>query len=441
LEHLKGGHSTKEDDELLQQFGTEEKEVLVQIAAQKERIRNASRQRRWGDEDGDGKEAKAETEEKEKAEEEEAKKKKFIRRCMKAGCQGFLSTAWKCGICDHYSCSKCFTVRGPAHDTPHTCAKEDLETAELIRSDSKPCPKCGEFINRSSGCSQMFCVTCRTPWDWNTGKIVTKGVIHNPHYYEWLRRNGGEMPRNPADIPCGGYPQGYELRPIHQCASKRCAKYFFEFHRVCMEIQEDTERNYRSHLDEGGLRDTHVRFLLGDFDERVWGQRLAQAEKRRKRDAEIQEVFTAFRMVAVELLNRIQHYRDETVDVFTLLPSGKANAYLEEWHKEVVALIQMVNEGLKVISLSHHCSVPHIDIVEMTRGVFYRYDTRLWKEESARRMKRNQPRNGNQVAEEEEEKKQEEIESVPFSDTEDEDEEDEEVQLALAIERSLVRHE
>lgn len=71
---------------------------------------------------------------------------------MKSDCNGFLSTAWKCGLCDWYSCSKCFTVKGAEHDTPHECKEDDLKTAELIRSDSKPCPNCGEFINKSSGC-------------------------------------------------------------------------------------------------------------------------------------------------------------------------------------------------------------------------------------------------------------------------------------------------
>ena len=80
-------------------------------------------------------------------EKKEDERRKFIRRCMRANCNGFLSTAWKCGLCDWYSCSKCFTERGQNHDSPHECKKEDIETADLIRSDSKPCPNCGEFIN------------------------------------------------------------------------------------------------------------------------------------------------------------------------------------------------------------------------------------------------------------------------------------------------------
>ena len=427
------------------------------------------------------KEEKAEDEKEEKAEDDEKQRKKFIRRCMKPNCQGFLSTAWKCGICDHYSCSKCFTIKGPSHDSEHTCKKEDLDTADLIRKDSKPCPNCGEFINKISGCPQMYCISCHTPWDWDTGKIVTKGVIHNPHYYEWMKRTGGEMPRNPADVPCGGYPNGWELRAINRCASRPCAHYFYEFHRICMEIQEQSERQFRSHLDENGLRETHVRFLLGDFEERVWGQRLAQAEKKRKRDAEVQEVFAAFRMVAVELLNRIQHYRDETFDSFMILPPAKANAYLEQWNVEVQALIQMVNEGLKAISLSYGCQVPFIHIVAIVSHtsrtaqtaqhvqhaqhaqhahstqpisaagdrwvmrnpsvaesmIYYRLQSKKWV--GARRMSgtSHPVTNKEEKEEEEEEEDEDEEEEEEEEEEEDEEKEEEDAILRVALERSL----
>ena len=162
----------------------------------------------------------------------EEEKKKFIRRCTRENCQGFLSTAWKCGICEFYSCSKCFVTKTTKHDDPHECKKEDVETAEMIKKDCKPCPNCGEFIQKSSGCSQMWCISCQTPWDWTTGKVVTGGVIHNPHYYEWMKRNGGAAPRNPADIPCGGYPNAWELRRMPKGMPNKAAALFFEFHRI-----------------------------------------------------------------------------------------------------------------------------------------------------------------------------------------------------------------
>jgi hypothetical protein len=42
---------------------------------------------------------------------------------------------------------------------------------------------------------------CHTAFSWRTGRIETN--IHNPHYYDWLRRTGGNVPRNDNDIQCG----------------------------------------------------------------------------------------------------------------------------------------------------------------------------------------------------------------------------------------------
>jgi hypothetical protein len=39
-----------------------------------------------------------------------------------------------------------------------------------------------------SGCDQMWCTHCNIAFDWKTGEKV-KGVIHNPHYYEYIEKN------------------------------------------------------------------------------------------------------------------------------------------------------------------------------------------------------------------------------------------------------------
>jgi hypothetical protein len=448
----------------------------------------------------------------------EEEKKKFIRRCTRDGCQGFLSTAWKCGICDYYSCSKCFKVKTTKQDDPHECTKEDLETAELIKKDCKPCPNCGEFIMKTSGCfgvnvpilmwngstkmsqdiaigdelvgddgnkrtvldtttgvdtlyevrqsgggipyvvnskhtlvlkhdlndintdmlliiddymelsdvakrgfrgikfnirmnmlddwivnevthtithvnvvergvgeyygwrvdgnnqfllgdttivrncSQMWCISCQTPWDWTTGKIVTNGIIHNPHYYEWMKRNGGAAPRNPADIPCGGYPTVWELRRMPKGINVRISNKFHEFHRICQELQDISERGYRSHIDNATTSGINVKFLLGDFDEKRWGQNLAKSEKKRKRDNEVQEIFVAFRMVAVELINRVQNYDDGIIRNFSLLPLKIAEEFINNLDIEIQALITMINDALRNVSMSYCYSVPYINM-------------------------------------------------------------------------------
>lgn len=323
-----------------------------------------------------------------RVEDKEEEKKKFIRRCTRDGCKGFLSTAWKCGICEWFSCSKCFVVKGKAHDAEHECKKEDIDTAELIKKDCKPCPKCGEFIEKSSGCDQMFCISCQTPFSWNTGKIVTSGPIHNPHYYEWLKRNGGNIQRNPADVPCGGFPGGYELVRFPRGINKDIANMFFEFHRICMELQDISTRNYRSHLDQDTMNQVNIKFLLDDIDEKKWGQLLATNEKKRKRDNEIQEVLGAFRMVAVELINRVQQFTDGPIVRFTDLPVPKAEAFILELNKEIQELVRMINDALRGISISYSYSVPYISMTPGQGDRFTYYAARIKNFDSEVKKKR-----------------------------------------------------
>jgi hypothetical protein len=249
----------------------------------------------------------------------------------------------------------------------------------MIKADCKPCPNCGEFIQKSSGCSQMWCISCQTPWDWNTGKVVTGGIIHNPHYYEWMKRNGTAPARNPADVPCGGYPNAWEIRRMPKGMSNGISNKFFEFHRICQELQDISERTYRSHIDLDTTNKINVKFLLSDFDEKHWGQLLGKNERKRKRDGEVQEIFAAFRMVAVELINRIQNYRSEDgkIRTFTDLPLKEAEKLINELTIEITALITMINDALRNVSISHSYSVPYIAV----DGLYYSIKTKNFSDE------------------------------------------------------------
>jgi len=317
----------------------------------------------------------------------EEEKKKFVRRCTRDGCQGFLSTAWKCGLCEWYSCAHCFVVKGQTHDVPHECKKEDLETAELIKKDCKPCPKCGEFIQKSSGCDQMFCISCQTPFSWTSGKIVTSGPIHNPHYYEWMKRTGGAMPRNPADVPCGGFPGAWELVRFPRGVRREHANLFYEFHRICQELQDISTRNFRTHFDNTSFTQMNVKFLLGELDEKKWGQQLAIAEKKKKRDGEVQEIMGAFRMAAVELINRVQHYRDGPIRSFTDLPAPEAEKFLTALFVEIKELYNLINDAFRTASISSSYSVPYIEAVwnQQHNVHHYRVSFKNFKDESKKK--------------------------------------------------------
>lgn len=124
----------------------------------------------------------------------------FVRSCPADGCRGFLNNQWKCGICEQWSCPQCHELKGPNRDCEHTCDPNSVETAKLLDKETKPCPKCQSKIFKVSGCDQMWCTQCHTAFSWRTGAIEKN--IHNPHYYEWQRKNGG-LERAADDIECG----------------------------------------------------------------------------------------------------------------------------------------------------------------------------------------------------------------------------------------------
>jgi hypothetical protein len=123
-------------------------------------------------------------------EKEKKERAGFVRQCPAEGCRGFLSSQWKCGICELWTCPDCHELKGESRDCEHTCDPSNLETAKLLEKDSKPCPSCNSLIFKISGCNQMWCTMCNTAFCWATGRIE-RNHIHNPHYFEWLRNNPG----------------------------------------------------------------------------------------------------------------------------------------------------------------------------------------------------------------------------------------------------------
>ena len=124
------------------------------------------------------------------------------RKCPDPSCRGFLSSQWKCGLCEKWTCPDCHVIKGSCRNTEHTCDPDTLATVKLLDKDTKPCPSCSTPIHKIEGCDQMWCTQCHTAFSWRRGTIETR--IHNPHFYEWKRKqNQGVAPRNPGDFECG----------------------------------------------------------------------------------------------------------------------------------------------------------------------------------------------------------------------------------------------
>ena len=128
--------------------------------------------------------------------------KKFIMACPGEDCRGFLSETYKCDLCHQSTCPDCNEIM----EEGHTCNEEAVQSAELIKKETKPCPKCGIRIFKINGCDQMWCTECHVAFSWKTGRFEN-GVVHNPHFYQWQRNNNnGVAPRVAGDNPCENLP-------------------------------------------------------------------------------------------------------------------------------------------------------------------------------------------------------------------------------------------
>lgn len=110
-----------------------------------------------------------------------------VRPCPGQGCLGFISGEYEiCPICRSRSCHRCEelilrgAVAGDAAEDHH-CKSEIIASIERIRKETKPCPNCKVPIYRIEGCNVMFCVRCKTGFDWVTGgRFQINEWFHNP---------------------------------------------------------------------------------------------------------------------------------------------------------------------------------------------------------------------------------------------------------------------
>ena len=130
----------------------------------------------------------------------------YVRACSSEGCRGFLSSQWKCGICEQWTCPECHELKGLNRDCEHTCNPELVETAKLLEKDTKSCPKCQTKIFKIDGCFSkdtpilMWDLTTKMSQDIIVGDILIgddgeKRIVQNlvtgqDEMYE-IRQNNG----------------------------------------------------------------------------------------------------------------------------------------------------------------------------------------------------------------------------------------------------------
>lgn len=300
---------------------------------------------------------------------ENGEKKKFVFPCPAQDCRGYLSTQYKCGSCNLYTCPKCHEIIGHNRDDPHTCDPNNIASAEEIKKTCKACPSCGVHIQKISGCDQMYCTECRIAFSWNTGKIDNTGNIHNPHFYQQMKNeNGGQAHRNPQDILCGGLINYHQLgairRKIHsiKCKGKidnidrvkNADNILCIIHRLVNHITNHDVPRLRQRVRE--LEDNkilRVEYINMKRSKDDLANAVYRNDIQRKKTIDVLQINEILSVVGIENFTNI--YNSKEIDIDFL-------KQLEKFVEDYKNLIRYTNREMKLVSVTYNHKVMIIDV-------------------------------------------------------------------------------
>lgn len=315
--------------------------------------------------------------------------RKFVRACPVNGCRGFLSSAWKCGTCSTWACSNCHEVKGASKDAPHECNPDCVLTARLLDKDTRPCPRCASAIFRISGCAQMWCTACNTPFDWGTGKVMNGRVVHNPHYFEYLRRRGGAAGATAgaaagaggAAGAAGGCEQGNEHLPrVHAYSEyiKRqyeaekpnhgnaatgevrllCNRLFDHYRRIAHVADGAELARLRRVANDDQTRaeeELAIRYLMKDIGEDGWKQQLQRLEKNRNK--------------CVAFIQVCDMYVQASTSVINTCMAG--NQSLDTMLTQLDELYAYTKTAIADVTKRYQCTPPRLGLTEFDLNLLY----------------------------------------------------------------------
>ena len=292
----------------------------------------------------------------EKGNYEEVEKKKFVMKCPNDGCRGFLSTAYKCDLCKVFVCPQCHEVKGHTKDAEHTCDSNTVETIKQLKKDTKPCPACSTPIFKISGCDQMWCTQCKVAFSWRKGTIE-KGVVHNPHYYQWMKDNQTNV-QNPGAEVCGGIPRYYDMhrtmniitpmlknssnkhivisktgttshsitlqelfiqyvKTFNVCNNEIIYNGEYQYRRIFMMIHRSAQHNSYTIIESlreavnGAINneDLRIRYLANEIDDKHLAKMITQRDNIREKKLAMLQILELFNNVITDFLRGIVNYQ------------------------------------------------------------------------------------------------------------------------------------
>jgi len=133
-----------------------------------------------------------------------------------------------------------------------------VEEPAPIADGVRPCPSCRAPIERAEGCPQMFCVVCRTKFNWDTGRIIGEGEGYsNGHHNEYTAAVRER-------IECGEFKFEDFLEIMRRVnVLKRIRDY-------CIELYGEAVDSARARINFEQLRRDCIDGKVDDFELTLW---------------------------------------------------------------------------------------------------------------------------------------------------------------------------
>ena len=198
----------------------------------------------------------------------------------------------------------------------------------------------------------MWCISCRTPFSWRTGRIF-QGVVHNPEYFRFLRdraaAGGTDVPRQPGDVLGGrgicGNHRRVEMHDLDralrlQTPASEVRGYIYVIKQKSRHIEYSEMAHLARRNQDRSNADLRLKYLTHNISREEWKRQLLLREKKRDKEIALRDVYEMF----IDVTNDI---------LLTLIADATPTATVVE---ELKKIVEYTNASLANVKKRFKCN-------------------------------------------------------------------------------------